>query len=411
MLNYIPFSYSTMDRFQELTPFVLANVRITGTEIGRGAYAIVEEVQIPGAVCAAKKIHGLFENSSELPLEDIQRVSTQFVRECQLMTTLRHPHIVQFLGVCFFPDSRLPALVIELLSNNLHDLLVRSTTDPVGTHGTAPATGRVARRPFFPLGLKCSILQDVAKGLAYLHERSPSIIHRDLSARNVLLNSAMVAKIADLGVARIVSCLRGTSKMTQAPGACVYMPPEAVEASFKGNEQSLYDSTIDIFSFGVVAIFTLSQTFPEKLLSREESTTELERRGEYMQIIYDSLFEEHPLLNLIEQCLQNDPHVRPGIREVLQLLEEARARITEEDSQMTKLELLQALHTQARMRVRAFYFENYRITTYGNFQEERISELEQELVFKESQLTQMEDSVQSLRQQVHVHCIYIIIIL
>ena len=35
----------------------------------------------------------------------------QFVRECQLMSTLRHPNIVQFLGVCFFPGSRLPALV------------------------------------------------------------------------------------------------------------------------------------------------------------------------------------------------------------------------------------------------------------------------------------------------------------
>ena len=346
-----------MDRFQELAPFVLANVRITGTEIGRGAYASVEKVEIPGAICAAKKIHGLFENSWEISLEDVQGVSTQFVRECQLMTTLRHPHIVQFLGVCFFPDSRLPALVMELLSINLHDLLVPSTTEGTleGTATPATAPGLVVRRPFFPLDLKCSILHDVAKGLAYLHERSPSVIHRDLSARNVLLNSAMVAKIADLGVARIVSCFRGTSKMTQAPGACVYMPPEAVEASFKGNEHSFYDGTIDIFSFGVVVIFTLSQTFPEKLLSRENNRTELERRIEYMKIIYDSLFEEHPLLTLIEQCLQNNPHLRPGIRDVLQLLEEARTAVTQEGNPVTRLELLQALHNQSSVKVRCYY--------------------------------------------------------
>ena len=38
------------------------------------------------------------------------------------MSTLRHPHIVQFLGVCFLPGSRLPALVMELLLTSLHDL-------------------------------------------------------------------------------------------------------------------------------------------------------------------------------------------------------------------------------------------------------------------------------------------------
>ena len=53
-------------------------------------------------------------------------------------------------------------------------------------------------KPFFPLCLKCSILHNVASGLAYLHERTPPIIHRDLSARNVLLTSGMVAKIAEI---------------------------------------------------------------------------------------------------------------------------------------------------------------------------------------------------------------------
>ena len=119
----------------------------------------------------------------------------QFVRECQLMSTLRHPHIVQFLGVCFLHGSQLPALVMERLMTSLHDLL-----DPE----TDPPPPPDAPKPFFPLSLKCSILHNVASGLAYLHERSPPIIHRDLSARNVLLNSGMVAKIADLGVARIV---------------------------------------------------------------------------------------------------------------------------------------------------------------------------------------------------------------
>ncbi|ETW92426.1 MAG: hypothetical protein ETSY1_43670 [Candidatus Entotheonella factor] len=162
----------------ELRPFVLSNVTLTGTRIGAGAYGSVEEVAISGAICAAKKIHDIFQDRSEIPEAEIRKASTQFVKECQLMSTLRHPHIVQFLGVCFFPGSRLPSLVMERLLTSLHDLL-----DPE----IDPPPPPDAPKPFFPLCLKCSILHNVASGLAYLHERTPPIIHRDLSARNVLL--------------------------------------------------------------------------------------------------------------------------------------------------------------------------------------------------------------------------------
>ena len=159
------------------------------------------------------------------------------------MSTLRHPKIVQFLGVCFFPGSRLPALVMERLLTSLHDLL-----DPE----IDPPPPPDAPKPFFPLSLKCCVLHNVANGLAFLHERSPPIIHRDLSARNVLLNSGMVAKIADLGVARIVPRMRAAATMTKAPGAYVYMPPEALEdkPGQKKEEEgktSKYDASIDVF--------------------------------------------------------------------------------------------------------------------------------------------------------------------
>ena len=341
-------------RNPELRPFLLSNVRLTGTRIGAGAYGSVEEVAIPGAICAAKKIHEFFQDLSQIPATAIQKASTQFVRECQLMSTLRHPHIVQFLGVCFFPGSRLPALVMERLQTSLHDLL-----DPE----TDPPPPPDAPKPFFPLSIKDSILHDVASGLAYLHERPSPIIHRDLSARNVLLNSAMVAKVADLGVARIVPRMRAAATMTKAPGANVYMPPEALEdkpeASVEERDKvSKYDASIDIFSFGVVAIFTLSQTFPCKLLAptyrkgrRHIARTELERREHYMRMIYSLLREKHPLLQMIERCL-DFPEDRPSIGEVVGLLEQARAEDRNEQTDMNKLELVRALQTQPRNQVR-----------------------------------------------------------
>ena len=317
--------------YPELRPFVLSNVRVTGIRIGAGAYGSVEEVAVPGAICAAKKIHDILLDRSEIPAAEIRRASAQFVKECQLMSTLRHQNVVRFLGVCFFPGSRLPALVMERLLTSLHDLLDPETDPPLPPN---------APKPLFPLSLKCSILHNVACGLAYLHERSPPVIHRDLTARNILLDSGMVAKIVDLGVARIMPRMRAPATMTKGPGASVYMPPEAIAPAASNSEKSKYDSSIDIFSFGVVTVFTVGETFPCDPLAPnypdEQSgvlvaRTELQRRSSYLRDVNEQLRAcgqlrgDHPLVRLIEQCLHNSPGRRPGISEVLRLLDEARA--------------------------------------------------------------------------------------
>ena len=185
-----------------------------------------------GVVCAGKKIHETLIEQGNFGAENI---ASKYVEECQLMSDLRHPHLVQFLGVCFLPDSTLPVLVMERLLTSLDDVLEHN--------------------PNIPLSLKRSILADVSKGLVYLHSRSPPVIHRDLSAKNVLLNSAMVAKISDLGNSRIVTFQPGQLARTMSciPGTMVYMPPEAMETTSK------YGPTLDSFSFGHLSLFTITQ--------------------------------------------------------------------------------------------------------------------------------------------------------
>ena len=332
----------------ELTPFVLSNVQLTGNKIGAGAYGSVEEVIVP-VNAAAKRIHEVFQDRNEIPDDEIERASAQFVKECQLMSTLRHPNIVQFLGVCFVQSSRLPALVMERQLTSLHDLL-----DPE----TQPLPGVPTPSSFFSLGLKCRVLHNVASGLDYLHGQTPRVVHRDLSARNILLGSRLVAKIADLGVARIVPPMKSAATMTKAPGASVYMPPEAVAPSTSNDQKSKYDVSIDVFSFGVVAIFTIGDTFPCDLLAPtyhdDESgllvpRTELQRRSEYMQYVNIQLqacgqmCKDHPLIRLIEECLNNSPLKRPNISGVLHLLKEARDGITDEKSEINKEKLVQTL--------------------------------------------------------------------
>ena len=64
------------------------------------------------------------------------------------------------------------------------------------------------------------------------------------------------------------------------------------------------------------------------------------------------LCKDHPLIRLIQQCLHNGPHKRPNIREVLCLLEEAKAGIRDEESERNKYELVQALQNEPMNQVR-----------------------------------------------------------
>ncbi len=193
----------------------------------------MEEVEVDGMICAGKKIHEVL-----IKYEGVEIVAHKYVVECQLMSDLRHPHIVQFLGLCFLEDSALPVLVMEKLMTSL-DKLLKNTPD-------------------IPLGLKKLILADTARGLIYLHNRKPSpVIHRDLSAKNVLLNSALVAKVSDLGNSRIVDFQPGqlARTLSRAPGTMVYMPPEALDET----TCTRYGPSLDIFSFGHLSLFTLTQ--------------------------------------------------------------------------------------------------------------------------------------------------------
>ena len=291
-----------MENREKLKTFLVRGLTPTGRIVGRGAFGRVEEVSIPGALCAAKRIH-----DELLRTDEATDLTTKFVRECKLMSTLRHPHIVQFLGICYLPDAAdVPALVMEKLDCDLHKLL-ETVTD-------------------IPLSVKKCILTGIANGLVYLHGQTPSaIIHRDLTARNVLLNSALMAKIGDLGVARIVNLTPGqlAATMSKGPGNIVYMPPEATE------DHPKYSTSLDVFSFGNLILFTLTQEFPnlknatfvdpktQKLCPRSE----IDRRIEsFNQLVRELGDEKHHFISLAKRCLQNVPTARPSATDVVSIL-------------------------------------------------------------------------------------------
>ena len=97
----------------QLRSFIIPNVKLTGRQLDGGSYGTVE---IDGLVCAGKKLYDAFIDPKN---QGTQHMVDKYYNECRLLSDLRYPHIVQFLGICFLPDSRLPVLVMD----SLHELL------------------------------------------------------------------------------------------------------------------------------------------------------------------------------------------------------------------------------------------------------------------------------------------------
>ena len=181
----------------------------------------------------------------------VRETVDRYQQECQLMAGLRHPNITQFLGLCFLEGSELPLLVMERLEMSVDDLLECA--------------------PNIPLQVKISILTDTGSGLVYLHSRGPPIVHRDLTARNILLTSSLTAKITDMGNSRMVT-LKPTQlaqTLSKNPGTTVYMPPEALSESHR------YGPSLDMFSFGHLTLYILTQV-KQKLVTTSSSSSKME---------------------------------------------------------------------------------------------------------------------------------------
>ena len=284
----------------ELSPYMLKDVK--GLEKAaereemqamKGSYGYVFKVTVQGVECVAKKLHSAF--VSNVSLQERQSITDKFMKECIILSKLRHPNIVQFVGVhCGRNGDADLSLIMESIRCDLCDFL--------GEH------------PNIPLPLKLFILLDISYGLVYLHEHSPPIVHRDLTARNVLISDKCQAKIADLGVAKIVSIQQQLAEShTKTPGQMYFMPPEAMK------EEAACTPKLDIFSFGHLTLYVVNQKFPivdyhldQTEAMKKSGTIERARRDKPLKAVGSS----HCLYSIITECLYDKPDQRLTTRDL-----------------------------------------------------------------------------------------------
>ncbi len=212
----------------------------------------------------------------------------RFHREILLSAGLQHPHIVGVLSAGI--ADGLPYFVMPYVDGE-------SLGTRLLTHGrlTVPQT--------------VSIMKDVARALAYAHERG--VVHRDIKPHNILLASG-AATVTDFGVAKALSSAQRSgdgrsTTLTDAGtslGTPLYMAPEQAAADPD------IDHRADIYAFGITAYEMLVGEPPfAGLGARALMTARMTLDPPHVCSVRPDV--PRVLADLVMQCLERDPADRP----------------------------------------------------------------------------------------------------
>ena len=272
-------------------------------------------------LCAAKEIHGLVEDVEEIERNRIVEFIVQ--NGCQ-WSILRHPNIVQFIGV-YYPNGegasskmRLPVMVMEMMADSLDSFVDKH--DNISVY------------------IKYSIVHDVALGLCYLHNRDPPVVHQHLLPNNILLTTHLLAKISCFGLPKMIKsdCRKTAVKVLPDIKDQDFMPPEALR------DTPEYNPSMDIFSFAGIILHTFNQCWPKpiELMQFDSKTTkiltlsEVERRQHWLDKMTG---EVEALTPLVEECLNYEPTMRPSITNVCKRIQASKDVYKKEYRDVTTL--------------------------------------------------------------------------
>ncbi|XP_011095176.1 probable LRR receptor-like serine/threonine-protein kinase At1g06840 isoform X1 [Sesamum indicum] len=294
-----PFSFAELQ-------MATSGFKIT-TQIGQGGYGKVYKGTLAdGVVVAIKRAQqGSLQGDKE------------FYTEIEMLSRLHHRNLVSLVGYCDEKDEQM--LVYEFMPNgSLHDLLSAKYTGPLN----------FATRLHVALG--------AARGILYLHtEADPPIIHRDIKANNILLDSKWTAKVSDFGISRLapVSDAKGVATAhvsTNVKGTPGYVDPEYF-LTHKLTEKS------DVYSLGIVFLELLTGMQPishGKNIVREVNTA---CQSGMMFSIIDRSMGVYPsdsvkkFMALALRCSLDETNDRPSMLEVVRELENISSMVPEYD--------------------------------------------------------------------------------
>ncbi|KAL1538160.1 U-box domain-containing protein 52-like [Salvia divinorum] len=285
----------TIEEIQEATNYFAGSEKI-----GEGGYGSVFKASLDHTRVAIKVLR-----------PDMSQGEKQFQREVEVLSCMRHPHMVILLGAC--PEYG--CLVYEHMENG-------SLEDRLNClNGSPPLSWRDRFR----------IAVEIATALNFLHRTRPEpLVHRDLKPANILLDRNYVSKISDVGLSRLVPPAVADSItqccVTAAAGTFCYIDPEYQQMGMLGTKS-------DVYSFGVVLLQILTAKPAMGLTHVVESAIE---DGKFAEVL-DQTVKDWPveaalaMAKLALHCCELRKRDRPDLDSVI--LPELH-RIRETDSQV-----------------------------------------------------------------------------
>lgn len=252
--------------------------------IGSGSFGKVYKGRCRQKLVAVKILHKQQFDNQTLAV---------FRKEVYLMNKIYHPNICLFMGAVTIPGKLM--IVTELVAKgNLETLLHDEKIN-------------------LPLPLRMRMARDAALGVLWLHESTPTFIHRDLKTSNLLVDENMRVKICDFGLSTVKPQRHQMLKdQTTAKGTPLFMAPEVMMFR-EFNESS------DVYSFAIVLW---------EILTRQEPFSQFRALDEFRQAV--CVRHERPIIppdtldslkRLIERCWDKEPSRRPSFREIVVALE------------------------------------------------------------------------------------------
>ncbi|KAK0579091.1 hypothetical protein LWI29_020876 [Acer saccharum] len=256
--------------------------------IGTGGYGSVYRAHLPsGNIVALKKFHhSEFEEPSFI---------RSFENEARVLSEIKHRNIVKLHGYCL--HRKCMFLIYEYMERGSLFYVLHNNDEAVE----------------FGWFKRVNVIKGIAHALSYLHHGcTPTIVHRDISSNNILLNSEFHAFVGDFGLARLLHS--DSSNRTILAGTYGYIAPELAYTM-------VVTEKCDVYSFGVVALETLMGSHPGQLLSSLDPNMMLidilDRRlspPEDQTIVQDIVVAS----SLAFACLSSKPKSRPMMKHVSQ---------------------------------------------------------------------------------------------
>ncbi|XP_031275090.1 LOW QUALITY PROTEIN: receptor-like kinase TMK3 [Pistacia vera] len=270
--------------------------------LGRGGFGTVYKGEfLDGTKIAIKKMKPGYEQGFK-----------EFKSEIEVLTKVRHCHLVALLGYCLDGNERL--LAYEYMSQ--------------GSLSRHLFNWKEKRQRPLEWSRRLSIALDVARGLEYLHGlANQSFIHRDLKPSNILLGDDMQAKIADFGLACLVPGKGKHSVETRLVGTFGYIAPEYIVTG-------RVTTKVDVFSFGVMLMELITGKKAVHAINSEETVhlvpwfrrmhsnkdTFREAIDQTIELDEETVASVSKVAELADTCCTSEPHQRPDMNHVVNVL-------------------------------------------------------------------------------------------